>query len=610
MTSPHPSLTHTLRTFAATLGRTLPRQALGALALSIVTGLTEGLGTLLLVPLLAVVGLDVSSGGIAQLSAVVRRALGVAGLEATLGPVLLLYVAIVSAQALLGRWQLMTSLALEHRFVAALRRRLFDAFARADWRFQSSMRGSDVSHVMVHELDRVGVATYQVLYAASTTVLVIVYLGIAARVSLLMTALVLCAGGAVLAALSGRVRHAGSRGETVSERTRILYARLDDHLGAARLVKSLGFEARQSDAFARVAEDLAEAQAGTVRLHAGSQTTVQIGAVIALAALLYAGLVWFNLGAAGVVMLLYVFARLMPRLSALQQSVQHIAHYLPSFDAMNTLLMRAGAAREPEVDGARLPIFERELRLDRVSYSYPNRETPPVRDLSLEIPASGFVAIVGPSGSGKSTIADLICGLVAPTSGRLILDGVPLDARSTQQWRQQVGYVEQDAFLFNTSIRSNLEWVRPGASDRELRDALSLASADFVFDLQDGLETLVGDRGAQLSGGERQRIALARALLRRPRVLVLDEPSSALDAVNERRVLDAIERLAGQTTIVLITHRLAAVRRADTIFVVEDGLLVEHGDWSTLTGQSASHFRALCDVQQVSLAASAWVPPA
>ncbi len=221
-----------------------------------------------------------------------------------------------------------------------------------------------------------------------------------------------------------------------------------------------------------------------------------------------------------------------------------------------------------------------------------------LRGVDLRIPAGATVAIVGPSGAGKSTIADLLMGLMPPASGRVMVDNVRLDASHAPAWREQVGYVAQDTPLFHDSVRANLLWARPEATEGELHDALRMAAADeFVARLPHGIDTVIGDRGATLSQGERQRIALARAILRRPRLLVLDEATNSLDSDNEARILGAIERMRGGLTVVLIAHRLSTVRRADLIYVVEDGAVVEWGDWRALCAKLDGRFRTWCVAQ-------------
>jgi ATP-binding cassette subfamily C protein len=166
-------------------------------------------------------------------------------------------------------------------------------------------------------------------------------------------------------------------------------------------------------------------------------------------------------------------------------------------------------------------------------------------------------------------------------------------------WREGIGYVAQDTVLFHDSVRENLRWARPDATDDELWEALRASAADgFVAALPEGIATVVGDRGVRLSGGERQRLALARALLRRPSLLILDEATSALDTENERRIRDAIAALHGRVTILLITHRLSSVRDADAIHVMEGGGLIESGDWPSLLAKPGGRFRALWQSQE------------
>jgi ATP-binding cassette subfamily C protein len=196
-------------------------------------------------------------------------------------------------------------------------------------------------------------------------------------------------------------------------------------------------------------------------------------------------------------------------------------------------------------------------------------------------------------------------GLIMPTSGRVLVDGTPLGAERIRAWRDQIGYVAQDTFLFHDSVRANLLWACPGASEADIHEALRLAAAaEFVAELPRGMETVVGDRGVRLSGGERQRLALARALLRKPSLLLLDEATSNLDAENERRVQEAWEQLRGRLTILVITHRLSAIRGADVIHVLDRGRVIEAGDWDTLVANEHGQFRALCRLQGIALGTS------
>jgi ATP-binding cassette subfamily C protein len=184
-----------------------------------------------------------------------------------------------------------------------------------------------------------------------------------------------------------------------------------------------------------------------------------------------------------------------------------------------------------------------------------------------------------------------------PSGGRVLVDGVPLEAAGMASWRAQVGYVPQDTFLFHDSIRNNLLWAAPGVADEALWRALDAAAADFVRRLPRGLDTTVGDRGALLSGGERQRLALARALLRQPKLLVLDEATSALDSENEQLIQHAVDELHGRVAVLVIAHRLSTVRSADAIYVLDQGRVVESGGWEELMTRPGGRLRTLAFAQ-------------
>jgi ATP-binding cassette subfamily C protein len=184
---------------------------------------------------------------------------------------------------------------------------------------------------------------------------------------------------------------------------------------------------------------------------------------------------------------------------------------------------------------------------------------------------------VGLSGAGKSTTADLVMGLLRPDEGQITIDGGELE--NFASWRNRIGYVAQDTFLFNDTVRNNLLLARNDAVEKDLNEVLKISSADFVFDLPDGLDTFIGDRGVRLSGGERQRLALARALLRRPSLLIMDEATSNLDSKNEKRILSSIEKLHGDLTILMIAHRFSTIESADVIYLMKEGHIVEEGSW-------------------------------
>ena len=257
-------------------------------------------------------------------------------------------------------------------------------------------------------------------------------------------------------------------------------------------------------------------------------------------------------------------------------------------------------------NGERPEALQGNLRFEAVDFAYePGR--PVLQDLDLEIPAGSTTAIVGPSGAGKSTLASLALRFDDPTAGRLLVDGHDLRQLDLSWYRRRVGLVPQDIFLFDRSVAENIAYGLPGTSLQEIEDAARAAQAlDFIQDLPEGFDTLLGEQGVRLSGGQRQRIAIAREILRDPALLILDEATSALDAATEVRVQRAFDHLLDGRTAIVIAHRLSTVLRADSIVVLEEGRLVDRGSHDELMARPGPyhdlyHAQLLVDAAQDSL---------
>lgn len=280
--------------------------------------------------------------------------------------------------------------------------------------------------------------------------------------------------------------------------------------------------------------------------------------------------------------------------ATLTNSVLGLAGLVPQvhrgIEALRSIdeLMR-GAPAEP-AGHEPPPPWQGGVRFDRVGYCHEGGVG--VQAVSLDLKPGQTVALVGPSGSGKSTLAMLACGLLRPQQGRITVDGMPLQAMDPQAWRRHVGWVPQDALLGDGSVRDNLVFGLHSASEAQLAQVLAdTGCADFVARLPEGLDTPLGHNGHRLSGGERQRLALARALLREPRLLVLDEPTSALDRESERLVIRALAGQRGQRTTLVIAHRLSTVVDADCIVVMEAGRVVDSGRHAELLARSVLYRR-------------------
>lgn len=268
--------------------------------------------------------------------------------------------------------------------------------------------------------------------------------------------------------------------------------------------------------------------------------------------------------------------QILPALTSLGSARMEIAGMLPDAELVYQELRHPWLARR--LDGTRgCPGLREAIAFDRVTFAYPGR-TPVLRALSLTVPRGHVTALVGTSGSGKTTIINLLLGLYEPTEGRILIDGVDLREFRIDSWRERIGLVSQDPFILHASVRDNITFGRDGWSHEAVERAARIAYAhEFIMHLPQQYDTVVGERGMKLSGGQQQRLAIARAVLSDPEMLIFDEATSLLDTESERIVQEAVERVSRQRTVLIVAHRLSTVRHADMIVVLEQGRIVEQG---------------------------------
>jgi ATP-binding cassette subfamily C protein len=567
-----------------------------AIVLAVCLSFTQGIGLLLLLPLLQLVGLS-TSGAPAGVAYYAAAAFAFVGLPLTLATVLAVYVVIMTLLGLFTRWQNNLSFAIQLDFATKLRQKLYGAIVNTNWLFFSRNRASTFTHALTAEIDRVAFGTQGILSVLSSVLVLVVYFVVAWLLSATVSAAVVVCGIVLVFGLKNKLTLSRERGVSLSADVNAMYGALTEHLDGMKTVKSYGAQERNMARFSNLNKRVMKDLMGHVRNVNNTQFLFSTGSVVVLAGALVVMINVLHLAGAVVLVLLYLFFQIIPQFNSIQMSYQGFVNMLPSFVNVTNIKARCEAAAEREVDRPQDIALRNSIEFRNASFSYAGDGQSAVEHVNLKVDAGKMTAVVGTSGAGKSTLADLLMGLIVPQKGEVLIDGLPLDAERLEAWRSRIGYVAQETFLFNDTVRANLLWARPDATDEDLHTALHLAAADkFVARLPDGMETVLGDRGVLLSGGERQRLALARALLREPSLLILDEATSNLDSENERRIQRAIEALHGDMTIVAITHRLSTIRNADQIYVLENGRVIERGDWTTLVAKER-RFHDLCRAQ-------------
>jgi ATP-binding cassette, subfamily C, bacterial len=578
----------------------MPIKVLISLFLMVLISLTEGISLLLLVPLLQLVGLSVDQGSIGQIEGIVSVFFTSLGLQPTLFTVLILYVVVISIGSFLYRLQTIRTSDIEFQFAAHLRKSLYKAITNSKWLFFSKMKSSNFAHALTNEIERISIGTGQFLLLLANIMILIVYIIFALKIAGVIVGIIFIVGILMLLLLQKQANKSQVSGEEITKNTRDLYSAIMQHLDGMKTIKSFGMQEENIKIFSYQTNSVAKNYIGAIKSYANVKLLFDVGTVIVLSIMVLFLIDVIKLPTASLLLLIYLFVRMIPQFSTIQHSYQYFINMLPAFENVKNLEKQClDNSEDSKFKGNKIKL-NKAIKLENISFSYQDKEYFAIDDLNLKISAGKTTAIVGSSGAGKSTVADLIMGLIKPDKGDITVDSISVTENYIGFLRDQIGYVAQDTFLFNDTIRFNLQLAQPKASEKDIFDALTMASAnEFVMKLSEGLDTIIGDRGVKLSGGEKQRLALARALLRKPNLLILDEATSNLDSENEKKILKAIDDLHGEITILIIAHRLSTIKHADCIYLIDNGRILESGTWDVLLNKKEGWFKEICEAQGI-----------
>lgn len=563
------------------------------LALVVLSGFAEGIGLALFVPLLNLM----FQGGEQNLSFPFDRiqlAFDMIGIPMTLPPMLAIIFILIITSLGIAYAQRSMVVRIRQRFSRDTRREYVDALYKADWPFISAKSQGDAVNELLNECGRASLALQYELLAIGSALQIAIYIGVSALVSWQHTLVTLAFGGAIFGIVRPLQLQARELGDKQTNANRNLSFYIVDFLRGAKLIKSTANESRVIGALSNHidTENNVSRQSDINGLKI--YFMVQTLPVVLITGLIGLSHYVFTLNASLTIGFLLILSRIAPRLAQFQQYSQSYNIASPALTVVDRVIEEARQnIEETGSDGIAFKKITKSIAFNEVSFRYPSRGSSTLSGVSIEIPRQKMIAIVGSSGAGKSTIVDMLAGLRVPDDGTITIDEKPLSEYALTSWRERIGYVAQDVVVFNDTLASNVTFSCPGVTEDDIREALKIARLnELIEELPDGLQTMIGENGIRLSGGQRQRLAIARAIIGKPELLLLDEATSALDNESERLVQQALEAIAKEFTLVVIAHRLTTVRRADIIYVMEAGKVVQIGKYDELVEQEGS-FRQL-----------------
>jgi len=558
-----------MRTLLAFL-KAYPRRTVVMMLALLVAGIAEGISLTTLLPLLSI---SAGGGSGSKLTQTVTGHMHGIGLEPTVGVMLVIIVAGMTLKSMLllvANRQVGYSVA---HVATSLRLDLIEALLASRWEYYLRQTAGSLANAIATEAYRAAMSFQHGAMEIAFILQVVVYGTVAMLISWQATLAALLIGFVFLAILNRLVRTSRRAGAKQTGLLRSLLSYLTDVFGSVKPLKAMARE-NVADAILR---DQTRQLEKAMRKEVWSKETLralQEPMIAALGAVgLYVALVSWGLSLPEVMVLVFLLARVLMLLNKAQREHQHLVTQESAYWALRNAAEEARRAAE-HAPGKGTPSMNRGIEFRQVVFQYGSKEI--FRRLDTRFPAGSFTAIAGASGAGKSTLLDLLCGLVNPVSGEILIDGVPLTELDLRQWRRLIGYVPQDSLLLHDTILNNVIVGEPGLTAADAEAALRQAGAwDFVSAHPDGMNAVIGERGGLISGGQRQRIAIARALAHRPRVLVMDEPTSALDPASESAICDTLRRLAGQLTIIVATHQPAVLEAAGRVYSIRDNGVVE-----------------------------------
>jgi ATP-binding cassette subfamily C protein len=550
-----------------------PLRSLVMIGCFLFSGVAEGVSILTFLPVLELI----SSGKITGDSAIVRfieTLLHVVGLAPSLPLMLGLIVAGITAKsALLLLAMKQAGYTIAH-VTADLRLKMIKALLAAKWDYFVSQPAGHLANAISSEAMRASTAYHHAILLIAAIIQICVYGIIALWVSWEITLIALLIALVVLFILKGFIKMSRGAGEQQTALMKTLIGRLTDMLQGIKPIKAMAREEHIQTLLESETEDIKKAQQRHVLASESLKAFQEPMLVVMIAVGIYCVLTFGKQTFSAIMVMMFLFNRLLYRIYFAQTCYQELSVNGSALWSLLDNIEHTQRERETDTGNRQPKTIKQGIHIKALLFSYGEKIV--LKNASMDIPAGQIVALVGHSGMGKTTVADLVAGLFRPRQGAIYVDDIPLDQINLRAWRDLIGYVPQEMFLFHDTIYKNVSLGDDNLSSAEVEAALRAAGAwDFVSETPSGLNTVIGERGSKLSGGQRQRLALARALVRQPQLLILDEVTTALDPETEQAICRTLEKFKGTMTILAISHQPAIMEIADKVYDLSSGVIKE-----------------------------------
>lgn len=562
-----------LRSYLSQLPNKYYPLVMSSFLLSLFLAFTEGVGLLLLIPLMSLSGVTTEESG--SLPEYLMLFLEKTGIELTLERALFLYVIILSLFALLRFLQSYLSLYISESITKEQKDRLFSQVLRSRWSFLTALKSSDIIHILSGRVGVYGSMIQSVISLILAVVMLGAYGVIACAISFPMTLLSVGSALSIAVVLMPVNKKIYQVGQRLFNANKEIHSVLKESVEGIKTAKAYSIESRSESLFATASESLKENLLRFIKLSQATQALYKIGAVITISGIFYIAITIFHFDVVQLFLFILIFSRVIPQISNIHSMYQSLINTVPTYREVELLNANTLQNQESVAQRDVAIAFHDTISLQGVHFTYGNESNFALEDISLSLKKGNHLALIGHTGSGKSTLIDILMGLLEFDRGRLTVDGREIQKDEWKSFRALTSYVPQEPFFFHDTIRENIRMVQREVRDEEIWKVLDLVQAkEMVEAFPQGLDTIIGDRGITISGGERQRIALARAIIVKPEILILDEATNALDNSTEEKVYDALREQSGIETLITITHKTENLHKMDEVVVMKEGAIV------------------------------------